>query len=49
VEPPADAKLPLARHLKPDLPPFDPARPPDPTRFRLALSIAHDARRPEGN
>jgi len=45
----ADAKAPLARHLKPDLPPFDPARPPDPSRFRLAPSIAHDARRPEGN
>ena len=44
-----DAKLPLARHLKPDLPPFDPARPPDPSRFRLAPSIAHDARRPDGN
>ncbi|MEP7006219.1 MAG: rhamnogalacturonan acetylesterase [Sphingomonas bacterium] len=45
----AEAKVPLARHLKPDLPPFDPVRPPDPSRFRLAPSIAHDARRPEGN
>ena len=45
----ADAKLPLARHLKPDLPPFDPARPPDPASFHFAPSIAHDARRPEGN
>jgi lysophospholipase L1-like esterase len=45
----ADAKLALARHLKTDLPPFDPARPPDPASFRLAPSIAHDARRPEGN
>jgi lysophospholipase L1-like esterase len=45
----ADAKLPLARHLKTDLPPFDPARPPDPASFRLAPSVAHDARRPEGN
>ncbi len=45
----ADAKLLLARHLKTDLPPFDPARPPDPASFRLAPSIAHDARRPEGN
>jgi hypothetical protein len=35
--------------LKTDLPPFDPARPPDPAGFRLAPSIAHDARRPEGN
>ena len=45
----ADSKLPLGRHLKPDLRPFDPARPPDPSRFWLAPSIAHDARRPEGN
>jgi len=45
----ADAKVPLARHLKPDSLPFDPARPPDPASFRLEPSIAHDARRPEGN
>lgn len=45
----ADAKLLLARRLKSDLQPFDPARPPDPSSFRLAPSIAHDARRPEGN
>ena len=45
----ADAKLPLARHLKNGLLPFDPARPPDPAGFRLASSAAHDARRPEGN
>jgi lysophospholipase L1-like esterase len=45
----ADAKLPLAWHLKTDLPPFDPVRPPDPSSFRLAPSIAHDTRRPEGN
>jgi len=45
----ADAKVPLALHLKTDLPPFDPARPPDPAGFRLAPSIAHDTRRPEGN
>jgi lysophospholipase L1-like esterase len=45
----ADAKVSLARHLTPDLESFDPARPPDPARFRLAPSIAHDARRPDGN
>jgi lysophospholipase L1-like esterase len=45
----ADAKLPLARHMKTGLPPFDPARPPDPASFRLAPSIAHDTRRPDGN
>jgi lysophospholipase L1-like esterase len=45
----ADAKLPLARHLKIDLSPFDPAGPPDPSSFRLAPSIARDTRRPEGN
>jgi lysophospholipase L1-like esterase len=45
----ADAKLPLAGHLKPGLAPFDPGQPPDPASFRLAPSIAHDARRPDGN
>jgi lysophospholipase L1-like esterase len=45
----ADEKVPLAEHLKAGLAPFDPALPPDPMRFRLAASIAHDTRRPEGN
>jgi lysophospholipase L1-like esterase len=45
----ADAKVPLAQHMKSDLEPFDPARPPDPASFRLAPSVAHDARRPDGN
>jgi len=44
-----DARLSLARHLKTDLPPFDSSRPPDPSGFRLAPSIAHDTRRPDGN
>jgi lysophospholipase L1-like esterase len=45
----ADAGLPLAAHLAPDLRAFDPARPPDPATFRLAPSIAHDATRPNGS
>jgi len=45
----AEAKIPLARHVKTGLPAFDPARPPDPASFKLEPSIAHDARRPEGN
>jgi len=45
----ADAKVMLALHVKPGMAPFDPARPPDPASFRLAPSIAHDTRRPEGN
>ena len=32
----ADARLPLARHLRSDLAAFDPARPPAPETFRLA-------------
>ncbi|MCP3734752.1 rhamnogalacturonan acetylesterase [Sphingomonas sp. RP10(2022)] len=43
------AGLPLGVHLRSDLPPFDPARPPDPASFRLAPSLAHDATRPDGN
>nr|WP_229839362.1 rhamnogalacturonan acetylesterase [Sphingomonas glacialis] len=45
----ADAGLPLAAHLAPDLRAFDPARPPDPATFRLAPSIAHDTTRPDGS
>lgn len=45
----ADAKVKLARHVKPGMESFDPARPPDPASFRLAPSIAHDTRRPDGN
>lgn len=45
----AEARLPLARFLRPDLPAFDPARPPDPAAFRLAPSLAHDSTRPEGS
>lgn len=45
----ADAGLPLAAHLAPDLAAFDPSRPPDPTTFRLAASLAHDATRPDGS
>lgn len=39
----------LAAHLKPDLTPFDPARPPDPATFHLAPSAAHDSTRPDGS
>ena len=45
----ADARLPLAGHLKSDLPAFDPAHAPPPETFRLAPSLAHDATRPDGN
>jgi lysophospholipase L1-like esterase len=45
----ADAHGPLAQHLKPDLPAFDPATPPDPATFRLAPSAAFDVTRPDGS
>lgn len=45
----ADAGIPLAAHLAPDLRAFDPAQPPDPATFHLAPSIAHDTTRPDGS
>ncbi|MHA6723638.1 rhamnogalacturonan acetylesterase [Sphingomonas sp. RS2018] len=45
----ADARLPLAAHLKSDLGRFDPASPPDPARFILAPSGISSERRPDGN
>ncbi|WP_322965415.1 rhamnogalacturonan acetylesterase [Sphingomonas fuzhouensis] len=39
----------LARFVRSDLPPFDPARPPAPERFRLAASTMHSTERPAGN
>ncbi|RDE07208.1 rhamnogalacturonan acetylesterase [Sphingomonas aracearum] len=45
----AAARLPLAQHLKADLPAFDPSHPPAPETFRLAPSLAHDSTRPDGS
>ncbi len=45
----AQAKLPLAAHLKPDLAAFDPGSPPDPATFRLATSATQEATRPDGS
>jgi lysophospholipase L1-like esterase len=39
----------LAKFLAADVAPFDPARPDDPDKFRLAASAAADAKPPEGN
>ncbi len=43
------AALPVGAHLRGDLLPFDPHRPPDPATFRLAASMTRDATRPDGN
>ncbi len=44
----AAAKLPIAVHLRPDLAPFDPARPPAPETFVLAASARTSGVRPAG-
>ena len=45
-----DAQAPdLAAHLRGDLTPFDPARPPSPDSFVLAASAAHSTEAPRGN
>ncbi len=44
-----DARLPLARHLLPDLPPLDPARPDDPARFAVPASPLAPTARPAGS
>nr|WP_243848213.1 rhamnogalacturonan acetylesterase [Sphingomonas insulae] len=41
--------LPLGAHVRRDLAPFDPGRPPDPATFRLMPSVLRDATRPDGN
>lgn len=45
----AEAKLPLASHLRDDLGAFDPGSPPDPATFRLAASAAQPYVKPDGN
>jgi lysophospholipase L1-like esterase len=39
----------LAAHLRDDLPPFDPDRPPSPDTFVLAASAVHSTEAPRGN
>lgn len=43
------ADTPAGTHVRRDLAPFDPARPPAPETFRLAASLTRDATRPDGN
>ncbi len=45
----ADTRLPLAHHLRSNLPPFNPAQPPDPATFHLAASVTRDSTRPDGS
>jgi hypothetical protein len=44
-----DARLPLARHLVPDVPPLDPARPDDPARFAVPASPLAPTAKPAGS
>ncbi|MEG3163343.1 rhamnogalacturonan acetylesterase [Sphingomonas sp. PB2P19] len=45
----ADAKLPLAAHLRDDIGAFDPSNPPAPETFHLAVSAAQPYFKPDGN
>jgi hypothetical protein len=45
-----DAKIAdLTKHIKDDVPPFDPAKPLKPADFKLPLSAFYDGTRPQGD